>query len=276
MRRGGQGHEYLETVEPPARSPAHAPPRCALALFAFPACATAAAATPQVGFAVEAGGITCRISGPTRVVERNVYGGNAVAQVRPGGDLEVVLMDEVEPCIHVAYARDGSRDGTGLGDCPAPLPRGRATARTDTEIVQARQTRDANAVRHIMVGFVTYDSPRANFGIAHEGRAQLVEHRLVPPPGGPGGGEMAPALAPLGAEGTGFVLAWVEGDTVRAQPLANGAEPAGPPVEIALAEASEIGRPSVAFAYDGSGLVAFTATTPAGHDAFAVPIVCSR
>jgi hypothetical protein len=40
--------------------------------------------------------------------------------------------------------------------------------------------------------------------------------------------------------------------------------------------ASYISRPSLAFAQDGTGLLAFTAQTRDGYDAFAVPIACSR
>jgi len=249
----------------------------ALALLVCPACATLGEPAPRVGFAVDAGGISCRVAGPTRVVERNVFGASAIVQLDPRGDLEVVLVDEVAPCLHVGFATDGTRQGTVLGECPALPPRGRATARAGDDVVQARQTHDADAVEHIDVGYLTYDWPHAHFGIAYEGRPQLIEHRLVSPPGGPGGGEMSPALAALGEEeGDGFVLAWVEGGTVRAQPLFHGAEAAGPPVDIVLDHASDIGRPSVAFADNGTGLVAFTASTPTGHHAFAVPIACSR
>jgi len=209
-------------------------------------------------------------------VEPNAYGGDAVAQTRSDGQFDVVIDDRVEPCLHVGLGADGSRIGTVLGACPAPRPEGCDAAHDAYESYQARTWSDHRGDSHILLGFVTYDWPRAVFGVPHEGRAKLVEHRMIPPPGGPGGGESAPALAALGPGDSGFLLAWVESNWVRLQALSHGAEPAGPAFDVVLDDASYVRRPSLAIARDGTGLLAFTAQTPDGYDAFAVPIACSR
>jgi hypothetical protein len=184
----------------------------------------------------------------------------------------VIVVDRVEPCLTIGMAHDGEPQGTVLGECPRPLPLGRAYASSGVETYEARVVwNDADEPR-IVLGVVTYDWPHAEFGAAREGQSRLVEHSFLVPPGGQGGGAADPALASFADDG--FLLVWVEGDQVRAQPLWHWAEPTAAPLSIAPEDATDIGRPSVAF--DGNdGLVAFGARTSNGYHVIATPIACA-
>lgn len=203
----------------------------------------------------------------------NVFTGNAQVRARDGGGYDVLVLDDVEPCLSVGIGSDGERLGTVLADCPTPMTPGRATATNGVETYLVRQTRDHSGTSHLVLGVVTYDLPHPLFGIANEGRSSVVEHPFEVPPGGPGGGAAEPALAPFGPDR--FLLAWTEGGTIRAQPIWRWAEPAGSPVVIAAEDIADVGRPSIAFANANEALVAFAASTPTGFHILAVPVVCS-
>lgn len=244
---------------------------CARPAVRPPAAAAAVAPAPVTpGFTPPP---NCRVAGAPRIAATNVYGGEPVVQTRRGGfGFDVVVSDQVEPCLTIGMASDGEPLGTVLGECPQTPPPGRAYAKSPVETYQARVEWLASGEPRIVLGVVTYDWARAAFGVAREGQARLVEHAFPLPPGGPGGGAIDPALASFADDG--FLLVWVEGDQVRAQPLWHWAEPTSPPLSIAPEDVTDIGRPSVAF--DGSdGLVAFSAQTPSGHHVIATPIACA-
>jgi hypothetical protein len=244
---------------------------CGGARSAVPAPAAAPAVSPTTPGVARAP--TCRIAGAPRIAATNIYGGEPVVQTRRGGfGFDVVVADQVEPCLTIGVASDGQPLGTVLGECAQSMPPGSAFARSPVETYKARVEYKASGEPQIVLGVVTYDWAHAQFGIAHEGQPHLVEHAFPVPPGGQGGGAADPALASFADDG--FLLVWVEGDEVRAQPLWHWAEATAAPLRIALENTTDIGRPSVAF--DGSdGLVAFSAQTPSGHHVIATPIVCA-
>lgn len=250
-------------------------PTATILLLACCGCTAATtASSARLAFAVESQGPACWITGPTRIVEANVFGREASTVVRDDGNFEVALLDEVTPCLHVAFTPDGRREGTVLGDCPSLREGVAAMARNELETYRARPVESAGGEAHIMLGAVVYDWPHMQFGVALPGRAEIVEHRFVAPPGGPGGGESVPALAAFGDGG--FLLVWIEGNSVRGVPLARGAETMGTAIDLSPLDADEIGPPSLAFRPDGSGLVSFTAHTPTGHHVLATPVACNR
>ncbi len=215
----------------------------------------------------------CRIAGSPRIAATNVYSGEPVVQTRRGGfGFDVVVADQVEPCLTIGIAADGEPLGTVLGECPRPLPPDTAYARSSVETYQARVEWQPSGEPRIVLGVVTYDWAHASFGIARGGQPRLVEHAFPIPPGGQGGGAIGPALAAFADDG--FLLVWVEGDQVRAQPLWHWAEPTAAPISIAPQDVTDIGRPSVAFD-GGDGLVAFSAQTPSGHHVITTPIECA-
>jgi hypothetical protein len=228
---------------------------------------------PNVGFAVDAPEVSCRVAGAPAIVASDVYTGDVQVLTRAEGGYDVVVLDDVTPCLRVGIGAHGEKLGTVLGECPAPPTPGRASATNGIETYLVRETVDDSGT-YLALGVVTYDWPHAFAGTAREGLRRVVEHRFEVPPGGPGGGAADPALAPFGADH--FLLAWTEGDTVRAQPIAGWAEPAGPAITLSPPDLTEIGRPSVAFATPSEGLVAFAASTPTGFHILSVPLVCSR
>ena len=125
-----------------------------------------------------------------------------------------------------------------------------------------------DADRCLRVSLGLYGSPRARGQVACDDVSPTE-----PVVAASTGGERAPALASLQAEG--FFLTWVDGTSVRGIPLARGAEVAGAPVDLSPAGIREIGRPSVAFTSGGEGMVVYSALTSGGRRAFATPVACS-
>jgi hypothetical protein len=248
-----------------------------LVLLVCPSCARGVGPRPAEAADVESPGprYSCRVAGETRVVAENVYGGEAVASARAGGGLEVVLVDQVEPCLHIGLDRDWVFDGTTLGPCPAGEPSRQTTSRSGVETYLTQQFRGTDGLPHVALGYVQYDWPTKDaFGAVFPARTEDVWHRLFEEGAGPVAGERMPALATFGSDG--FFLAWVEDDVVRGVPLTDGAHPATPALDLSPLDVDEIGRPSVAFRPGGKGLVTFLATTPTGRHALATPLECSR
>lgn len=245
---------------------------CALASTA---CVRTYADTQPAPATAEVPGHTCRVEGPPEIVAENVYGTDVVAQIGSDGRIEVVADDQVAPCLHVGIAPDRSgweREGTVLGACPQ-TERDRVSSEDGSVTYLARELRGNDGLSHVALGYVSYDWPRSMFGIAHEARRENTWHWLCAPDADACTGESAPAIAPI--QGTSFFVAWLEGDAVRGAALGAGARPTQEPIDISSAELHEIGRPSVAFAQDGHGLVAFTASTPTGVHALATRVTCT-
>jgi hypothetical protein len=99
---------------------------------------------------------------------------------------------------------------------------------------------------------------------------------FTPPPGGPGGHVMSPALAAL--HGGRFLLVWTEGPTsrqrVRGITLTLSGQPVGKPLEISNDRINS-GQAQVAVTASGArGVVAFLEATEYGFEVAATPIAC--
>jgi hypothetical protein len=98
-----------------------------------------------------------------------------------------------------------------------------------------------------------------------------------PPPGGPGGHVMSPALAAL--PGGQFLLVWTEGPAsrqrVRGLTLMRSGQPVGTPLEISN-DGVNSGQAQVAMtgAPGARGVVAFLAATENGFELAVRPIAC--
>jgi len=214
----------------------------------------------------------CRSTGEAQVIASNVWANHVTVQTRPQGNFEVSIVD-VEPCLTVAVARNGAPlGGPVLGPCPPSSPSDAATATNGTETYTARAEQWETEPAHLVLGVFTWEWPHAYAGQAHEGQRRVVERVFAPPAGGSHTGETMPALAPFGRDR--FLLAWVEGTEVRALPLAHWAEPIGEAIYVSPPEARVVAHPSVSFAPDGVGLVAFLARTKTGSHVLATPIYC--
>jgi hypothetical protein len=98
-----------------------------------------------------------------------------------------------------------------------------------------------------------------------------------PPPGGPGGHAMSPALAAL--PGERFLLVWTEGPAshqrVRGVTLTRSGQPVGTPLEISNESVnSGQGQVAVTGAPGARGVVAFLAATENGFELVVRPIAC--
>jgi hypothetical protein len=214
----------------------------------------------------------CRTTGEAQEIASNVWANHVTVQARPQGNFEVSIAD-VEPCLTVAVARNGAPlGGPVLGHCPPTDPSGAATATNGTETYTAHAEQWETEPPHLVLGVFTWDWPHAFAGVPHEGQRRVVERVFAPPPGGAHTGETMPALAPFGSDR--FLLVWVEGTEVRALPLAQWAQPVGEAFYVSPPEARVVEHPSVAFAADGVGLVAFLARTKTGSHVLATPVYC--
>jgi hypothetical protein len=100
---------------------------------------------------------------------------------------------------------------------------------------------------------------------------------FAPPPGGPGGHVMSPALAAL--PGGRFLLVWTEGPAshqrVRGVTLTRSGQPIGTPLEISNESVnSGQGQVAVTGAPGARGVVAFLAATENGFELAMRPIAC--
>jgi|HubBroStandDraft_2_1064218.scaffolds.fasta_scaffold201428_2 hypothetical protein len=215
----------------------------------------------------------CRTTGESQVLASNVWANHLTVQARPEGNFEVAVVD-VEPCLTIAVARNGAPlGGPALGHCPPSEPVDVTSATNGTETYTARAEQWEAEPPHLVLGVFTWEWPHSFAGQAHEGQRRVVERVFVPPAGGSHDGETMPALAPFGRDR--FLLAWVEGKEVRALPLAHWAQPIGEAFFVSPPEARIVAHPSVAFAHDGVGLVAFLATTRTGNHVIATTVYCS-
>lgn len=207
------------------------------------------------------------------MIASNVWANHVTVKARPAGSFEVAVVD-VEPCLTIAVARNGAPlGGPVLSPCPPGDSSEVTSATNGVETYTARAEQWETEPAHLVLGVFTWDWPHAYAGQAHEGQRRVVERVFAPPPGGSHNGETMPALAPFGRDR--FLLVWVEGDEVRALPLAHWAQPIGEAFFVSPPEARIVAHPSVAFAPDGAGLVAFLARTRTGSHVFATPITCT-
>jgi len=220
--------------------------------------------------------ITCAPAGPTITVAENVYGGEVVTVVRPDFGFDVVVVDQVEPCLHVGFNAHWERDGTVLGKCPHHEPT-RVTSRDGSQTFMVRQFKGADKLSHVAVGYVRYDWEEPAPGLPRAAHPTDVWLQLpnthADDPGAESNGEVAPTVATFGQ--LGFFAAWIEDDTVLGVPLGASARPAAAPLDLAPQEVTDLGPPSIGFTPGGHGLVAFTGTTPEGVHAFATPVACT-
>jgi hypothetical protein len=243
-------------------------------VLAGAACARAPATpvAPVNPGAAQPGEPMCRSTGDAQEIASNVWANHVTVTTRPEGNFEVSIVD-VEPCLTVAVARNGAPlGGPVLGHCPPSDPTDTATATNGTETYTAHAEQWDTEPAHLVLGVFTWEWPHAFAGVAHEGQRRVVERVFAPPPGGSHTGESMPALAAFGRDR--FLLAWVEGTEVRALPLAQWAQPIGVALFVSPPEARVVAHPSVSFAHDGVGLVAFLARTKTGSHVLATPIYC--
>jgi hypothetical protein len=128
---------------------------------------------------------------------------------------------------------------------------------------------------NLFVGAVVYDFPaprRLPRAYAH-----VVAHPFELPPGGLEGTPSNPGLADIGSER--FLLSWTQGNDeeaqLRAQPVAAWGDTVGPALDLSSSDVSVMGASSAAFTRNGSGAVAYFASTGDVIELMATPVYCS-
>ena len=140
----------------------------------------------------------------------------------------------------------------------------------------AWDSRDAFAP-HPGLGIGTEDMPHAFFGLGIAGDRRSVARPFHVLPSIAKAGAAEPQLAPLGHDR--FLVAWVDGNSeshqVRAQSVVGWGDPLGPSMVLSPEDASVIGRPSVAVAPTGYGIVTYVASIEGEFDVLATPVACA-
>lgn len=239
------------------------------------------ASTPRAALMFQGPTVTsCRVAGEAQVIASNTYADDLRVEPAAEGGLQVVVVDAADTCMRVHVASDGRPLGGPMLDrCPAASPPGEATATNGLATYMVHETWDDSESRHLTVGVLSYDWPRAFAGMALPGRRIVVEHTFQAAGDGAVGDATEPKLSP--AVRDSVLLVWIQGDAVRAQPLFRSAEPAGPPLRVSDEGAIEVEHPGVAFVRASSssvaaeGIVSYVARTPTGFHVLATPIVCS-
>ncbi len=216
--------------------------------------------------------ISCAVSGPTMTVAENVYGNEVAAVARPDGGIDVVVVDQIEPCLHVGFSQSWEHDGTVLGKC-VQREKPRATSRDGSQTYLVRQFKGDDKLSHVALGYVRYEWTPPLEGVAREVHPSDVWQQLPNWDHDESNGESAPSIATFGD--VGFFAVWIENDSVYGVPLGASATLAMTPLDLASDEITDLGPPSVAFGRNGRGLVAFTGTVGEGVHAYATPITCA-
>ncbi len=216
--------------------------------------------------------ISCSVAGPTITVAENVYGNEVAAVARADGGIDVVVIDQVEPCLHVGFNASWEHDGTVLGKC-VQHEKPRATSRDGSQTYLVRQFKGDDKLSHVALGYVRYEWTPPLEGVAREVHPTDVWQPLPNWDHDESNGESAPSIATFGD--VGFFAVWIENDSVYGVPLGASASLAMTPLDLAPDDITDLGPPSVTFSRNGRGLVAFTGTMGEGVHAYATPILCA-
>jgi hypothetical protein len=131
----------------------------------------------------------------------------------------------------------------------------------------------------IKLSVVAYDTPLSLLGarVGARSTTKIVERTFLPPESSRDGGQTAPALAPIGHDR--FLLVWVDGNVesheLRAQSVVGWGDALGTSIVLSPKDASVIGRPSVAVAPTGYGVVSYVASIDGEFDVLATPVACA-
>jgi hypothetical protein len=220
------------------------------------------------------GPAACHITGGPRVLARRVFVPGGVEATAEGGGFSVRFAPTASRCVSVDAA--SASETPRPASCPTPGGRTVNRENASDETMLAWESH-ADPEPHITLGVVTYDAPHAYFGGSLEAKRRIVERTFHAPGASLGSGETAPDLAPIGHDR--FLLAWVDGGVeshqLRAQSVVGWGDPIGPAMVLSSVESSVIGRPSVAVAPTGYGVVTYIASTDGEFDVLATPIACA-
>jgi hypothetical protein len=244
-----------------------------LAGLASVGCSSVNAASPPVVPASTSAAV-CHATSAAKVLARRVFVPGGVQATEQDGAFSVRFAPDHSHCVAVDWPSTELR--TVPGSCDAAADRTAVRENNAGETMLAWDSRDAFAL-HPGLGIGTQDTPHAfvGFGIAGDRRTVERPFRVLSSLGH--GADAATQFAPIGHDR--FLVAWVDGDSeshqLRAQSVVGWGDPVGPSMVLSPAEASVIGRPSVAVAPTGYGIVTYVASIEGEFDILATPVACA-
>jgi hypothetical protein len=222
------------------------------------------------------GAAACHATGEPTVLARKVFVPAGVEATAQDGGFTVRFATAASRCLAVAWGAIGEHPQAA--SCPTPGARTAAREDASDETMLAWESHD-EAEPRIKLGVVTYDTPLSLLGarVGARSTTKVVERTFLAPGSSRDGGQMAPALAPIGHDR--FLLAWVDGNVasheLRAQSVAGWGDALGPSMVLSPKDASVIGRPSVVVAPTGYGLVSYVASIDGEFDVLSTPVACA-
>ncbi len=244
-----------------------------LAGLASVGCSGVNTASPAVAPAPTSAAV-CHATSGAKVLARRVFVPGGVQVTEQDGAFSVRFEPDHSHCVALDWPSTEQR--TMPGSCDAGAARTAARENNSDETMIAWDSRDAFAL-HPGLGIGTEDMPHAFVGLGIAGDRRNVERPFRVLSSVAHGADAAPQLAPIGHDR--FLVAWVDGNSeshqLRAQSVVGWGDPVGPSMVLSPADASVIGRPSVAVAPTGYGIVTYMASIEGEFDILATPVACA-
>ncbi len=244
-----------------------------LAGLASVGCSSVNAASPPVVPAPTSAAV-CHATSGAKVLARRVFVPAGVQATEQDGELSVRFAPDHSHCVAVDWPSTAQR--TAPGSCDAGAARTAVRENNAGETMLAWDSRDAFAL-HPGLGIGTEQMPHAFIGFGIAGDRRTVERPFRVLSSIAQGADAAPQFAPIGHDR--FLVAWVDGNSeshqLRAQSVVGWGDPVGPSMVLSPADASVIGRPSVAVAPTGYGIVTYVASIEGEFDILATPVACA-
>jgi hypothetical protein len=222
------------------------------------------------------GAAVCHAAGQPRVLARKVFVPAGVEATAKDGGFTIRYAAGASRCLSVAWGAVG--ENPEAASCPDRDAKTALREDPADETMLAWESHD-EAEPRIKLGVVTYDTPMSLLGdgVGARSSTKLAVRTFFVPGSSREGGQMAPALAPIGHDR--FLLAWIDGNVesheLRAQSVVGWGDPLGPSMVLSPKDASVIGRPSVVVAPTGYGLVTYVASVDGEFDVFGTPVACA-
>jgi hypothetical protein len=223
------------------------------------------------------GAAVCHAAAKPRVLARKVFVPAGVEAIAKDGGFTVRYAAAASRCLSVAWGAVG--EDPEVASCPDRDAKTAVREDPSDETMLAWESHDEPEPR-IKLGVLTNDAPMSLLGdrvSLQQSSTKLAVRTFFVPGSSREGGQMAPALAPIGHDR--FLLAWVDGNVesheLRAQSVVGWGDPLGPSMVLSPKDASVIGRPSVVVAPSGYGLVTYVASVDGEFDVFGTPVACA-
>lgn len=234
-------------------------------------CASSAIPTRALPSAASAEPAACHPTGQPRVLARHVFVPGGIEAYDDGGAFSVRFATARSRC--VAVEGTGSSPRFQAASCPGQGSQTATRPSGEGPALLAWESRDGDAAPALLGAA----DPEARAFLGYTGARS---GRLLAAPSDGTASGAQPFATDVASLGHGrFLIAWVDGDLetsrVAAQSVAGSGDPLGNKMIFSAPEATVIGRPSVAIAPTGYGLVTYIASVNGEFDALATPIACA-